>query len=69
MVLSERISSTDIVYFHTHLNCNRNSNSNPQDKAMLQWRGLLDGLGLPINSTNYHLLGSKPPLGFFASNT
>ena len=54
---------------YSNPNHTSNHTPNPQDKTMLLWRGLLDGLGLPINSTNYKLLGSKPPLGFFASNT
>jgi len=37
-------------------------------KPLIMWKKLLDNLRLPINSTNYRLLGTKPPLGFFASN-
>jgi hypothetical protein len=37
-------------------------------KPLIMWKKLLDNLNLPINSTNYRLLGTKPPLGFFASN-
>lgn len=39
-----------------------------KDKSLLVWKDLLDDLHLSINSTNFRLLGAKPPLGYFASN-
>ena len=39
-----------------------------RNKSLIQWTRLLDKLQLPINSTNYELLGKKVPLGFFAAN-
>ena len=41
---------------------------NTKDKGLVLWRQQLDALHMPINSTNYELLGKKVPLGFWHPN-